>query len=120
MQLIKNYSRNKKMKTAVTVGIIGYPNVGKSSLINSMKRARSVGVSATPGFTKCLQEVQVRRRKKEICVNYISMCPGGPGEKKTGGRKGGEKRRREEGKRRGGKAEIIMFTLSWVCCSVVL
>jgi hypothetical protein len=40
--------------------------------------------------------------------------------RKQGGRKGGEKRRREEGKRRGGKAEIIMFTLSWVCCSVVL
>ena len=66
LQLIKNYSRNKKMKTAVTVGIIGYPNVGKSSLINSMKRARSVGVSATPGFTKCLQEVQVRSGERGV------------------------------------------------------
>ena len=41
----------------ITVGIIGYPNVGKSSILNSLKRSRAVGVSPTPGFTKSLQEV---------------------------------------------------------------
>jgi nuclear GTP-binding protein len=41
------------------VGIVGYPNVGKSSLINSLKRSKSVGVSPTPGFTKAMQEVQL-------------------------------------------------------------
>lgn len=35
LELIKNYSKNDGTKTAVTVGVIGYPNVGKSSLINS-------------------------------------------------------------------------------------
>jgi nuclear GTP-binding protein len=30
LQLIKNYSRNHKIKTSITVGVIGYPNVGKS------------------------------------------------------------------------------------------
>ena len=34
LQLIKNYSKNDGVKQAVTVGVIGYPNVGKSSLIN--------------------------------------------------------------------------------------
>lgn len=34
IQLIKNYSRNDNIKHAVTVGLIGYPNVGKSSVIN--------------------------------------------------------------------------------------
>lgn len=34
LQLIKNYSKNSGIKQAVTVGVIGYPNVGKSSLIN--------------------------------------------------------------------------------------
>jgi nuclear GTP-binding protein len=42
-------------QTMITVGIIGYPNVGKSSLINSLKRERAVGVSSTPGFTKTTQ-----------------------------------------------------------------
>lgn len=46
---------------SITVGIIGYPNVGKSSIINSLKRAKSVGVSPTPGFTKSMQEVQLDR-----------------------------------------------------------
>lgn len=34
LQLIKNYSKNDGVKQAVTVGVIGFPNVGKSSLIN--------------------------------------------------------------------------------------
>lgn len=54
LELIKNYSRNEGIKTAVTVGVIGYPNVGKSSVINSLKRSKACGVSSTPGFTKGL------------------------------------------------------------------
>eukprot|EP00949_MAST-11_sp_MAST-11-sp1_P004403 g4403.t1 len=59
LQLLKNYSRCHKLKRAITVGIIGYPNVGKSSLINSLKRSHAVGVSPTAGFTKSMQEVQL-------------------------------------------------------------
>lgn len=55
IQLLKNYCRNLKIKTSISVGIIGYPNVGKSSLINSLKRTKAVGVGATPGFTKVAQ-----------------------------------------------------------------
>lgn len=44
---------------SVTVGVLGYPNVGKSSLINSMKRSRAVSVKATPGSTANLQEVKI-------------------------------------------------------------
>ena len=61
LQLLKNYARSngeaKKSKTCISVGIIGYPNVGKSSILNSLKRARAVGVSSRPGFTTSLQEV---------------------------------------------------------------
>jgi len=60
LQLLKNYARangEKKSKTSITVGIIGYPNVGKSSILNSLKRFRAVGVSSRPGFTTTLQEV---------------------------------------------------------------
>lgn len=57
--LLKNYSRTSggKGKTCVTVGIIGYPNVGKSSILNTLKRSRAVGVSPRPGFTTTMQEV---------------------------------------------------------------
>jgi len=54
-QLLKNYSRNQNLKTAITVGIVGFPNVGKSSIINSLMRTRAVGVGSTPGFTRQAQ-----------------------------------------------------------------
>ena len=66
LQLLKNYSRNHKMKTAITVGVVGYPNVGKSSLINSLRRARAVSVSPVPGHTKVIQEVQLDSKVKLI------------------------------------------------------
>ncbi|CAN0558971.1 unnamed protein product [Ectocarpus sp. 12 AP-2014] len=59
MGVLKNYCRSLNLKTAITVGVIGYPNVGKSSLINSLKRSKAVGVSATPGFTKSMQEINL-------------------------------------------------------------
>lgn len=63
LNLLKNYCRvsvggeGGSAKNMITVGIVGFPNVGKSSLINSLMRIRAVGVSAVPGFTKSLQEV---------------------------------------------------------------
>jgi len=57
--LLKNYCRSQDIKTTISVGFVGYPNVGKSSIINSLKRNRAVGTSATPGFTQSLQEVKL-------------------------------------------------------------
>ncbi|XP_061639925.1 guanine nucleotide-binding protein-like 3-like protein isoform X1 [Phyllopteryx taeniolatus] len=48
----------------------GFPNVGKSSLINSLKRTRACNVGATPGVTKCLQEVHLDKHIK------LLDCPG--------------------------------------------
>ena len=55
--LLKNYSRVGDSKSVITVGIVGFPNVGKSSLINSLMRSRAAAVSSVPGFTKVNQEV---------------------------------------------------------------
>lgn len=71
LQLLKNYARNgDKSKGCITVGVIGYPNVGKSSIINSLKRARAVGVSSRPGFTTCSQEVILDKNIR------LMDCPG--------------------------------------------
>uniref|UniRef100_A0A8C4P0P5 G protein nucleolar 3 like n=1 Tax=Dicentrarchus labrax TaxID=13489 RepID=A0A8C4P0P5_DICLA len=70
MKLLGNYCRNLDIKTAITVGVVGFPNVGKSSLINSLKRARACSVGATPGVTKCLQEVHLDKHIK------LLDCPG--------------------------------------------
>ncbi|NXX16490.1 GNL3L protein, partial [Podargus strigoides] len=70
LRVLANYSRCGEVKTALTVGVVGYPNVGKSSLINSLKRSRACGVGAAPGVTKCLQAVQLDRRIQ------LLDCPG--------------------------------------------
>jgi len=65
-ELIKNYSREGDIKKAVTVGVIGYPNVGKSSIINSLKRKRAAAVSSRAGFTRSLQEIEIDSKVKII------------------------------------------------------
>ena len=37
---------------SISIGLIGYPNVGKSSLINSLKHQKVVSVAPIPGETK--------------------------------------------------------------------
>lgn len=70
LQLLKNYCRSADVKTSISVGVVGFPNVGKSSLINSLKREKAVGVSPTPGFTRKMQEVVIDRNIK------LLDCPG--------------------------------------------
>ncbi|XP_025111798.1 guanine nucleotide-binding protein-like 1 isoform X1 [Pomacea canaliculata] len=41
----------------LTIGCIGYPNVGKSSLMNGLVGKKVVSVSRTPGHTKHLQTI---------------------------------------------------------------
>jgi large subunit GTPase 1 len=41
----------------IQVGLVGYPNVGKSSTINALVGAKKVSVSSTPGKTKHFQTI---------------------------------------------------------------
>jgi nuclear GTP-binding protein len=66
MSLLSNYCRNKDIKTSIRVGVVGYPNVGKSSVINSLKRRRACQTGATPGVTRKLQEVELDKHIRLI------------------------------------------------------
>lgn len=81
LQLIKNYSKFDGVKQAVTVGVFGYPNVGKSSLINSLIRKKSAGVSSTPGFTKKVQEIILDSKVKLLDCPGVVFSEGSEAEK---------------------------------------
>lgn len=66
VSLLANYCRNKDMKTSIRVGVVGIPNVGKSSIINSLKRRRACQVGANPGITRTMQEVEIDSNIKII------------------------------------------------------
>lgn len=56
ISLIKRFSRSHSiMAQPFTVGLTGYPNVGKSSTINSLLQEKKVTVGCTPGKTKHFQ-----------------------------------------------------------------
>jgi nuclear GTP-binding protein len=52
IQLLRQFSRLHSDKKQISVGFIGYPNVGKSSVINTLKSGKVCRVAPVPGETK--------------------------------------------------------------------
>nr|XP_020729930.1 guanine nucleotide-binding protein-like 3 isoform X2 [Odocoileus virginianus texanus] len=47
---------------AIHVGVIGFPNVGKSSVINSLKQEQICSVGVSMGLTRCMQVVPLDKQ----------------------------------------------------------
>ncbi|XP_071898431.1 large subunit GTPase 1 homolog isoform X1 [Anas platyrhynchos] len=71
LEIFKTMHNGPRVKDGeVNVGLVGYPNVGKSSTINTILGDKKVSVSATPGRTKHFQTLYV---EPGLC---LCDCPG--------------------------------------------
>lgn len=70
IQLLRQFSRLHADKKQISVGFIGYPNTGKSSIINTLRKKQVCPVAPIPGQTKVWQYVTLMKRI------YLIDCPG--------------------------------------------
>ncbi|XP_012560955.2 uncharacterized protein LOC100211559 isoform X1 [Hydra vulgaris] len=70
IQLLRQFGKLHQDKKNISVGFIGYPNVGKSSIINTLKKKKVCKAAPVPGETKVWQYVTLMRRI------YLIDCPG--------------------------------------------
>ena len=71
LRSLKSYAVSKQLKRSISVGVIGYPNVGKSSVINALTSRLNKGtqsfacpVGSEAGVTTSLREVKIDSKLK--------------------------------------------------------
>lgn len=57
--ILKEFIKSNLPKTPARIAVVGYPNVGKSTIINLLKGRRSASVAPLPGHTKGVQWIRV-------------------------------------------------------------
>ncbi|MCJ1243774.1 hypothetical protein MMC30_000971 [Trapelia coarctata] len=82
LRALKSYAASQNLKRAITVGVVGYPNVGKSSVINALvsrlshtnssnrSATTACPVGAEAGITTSMREVKLDNKLK------LLDCPG--------------------------------------------
>jgi nuclear GTP-binding protein len=68
--LLRQFSVLHSNRKQIQVGFIGYPNTGKSSIINTLRKKRVCTVAPIPGETKVWQYITLMKRI------YLIDCPG--------------------------------------------
>ncbi|XP_013988940.1 guanine nucleotide-binding protein-like 3 [Salmo salar] len=66
LQLLGDFANGTGREGSVKVGLVGFPNVGKSSLINSLKGMRACNAGVQRGITRCFQDVHISKNVKMI------------------------------------------------------
>jgi len=59
IQLLKQFATLHSDRKQISVGFVGYPNVGKSSIINTLKNKKVCVAAPIPGQTKVWQYVKL-------------------------------------------------------------
>ncbi|XP_048027911.1 guanine nucleotide-binding protein-like 3 [Megalobrama amblycephala] len=80
LQTLNDLANKKDGETMLKVGVVGFPNVGKSSIINSLKEIRACNVGVQRGLTRCMQEVHITKKLKMIDSPGILAAPSNPGD----------------------------------------
>jgi len=60
--ILKNKILSVGGKKQIIVGVLGYPNTGKSSVINAVAGAKKARTSSTSGFTRGIQKIKASKR----------------------------------------------------------
>lgn len=70
IQLLRQFSTLHSDRKQISVGFIGYPNTGKSSIINTLRRKKVCQVAPIPGETKVWQYITLMKKI------FLIDCPG--------------------------------------------
>jgi len=70
IQLLRQFALLHPEKKQISVGFIGYPNAGKSSIINTLRSKNVCKVAPIPGETKIWQYITLFKRV------FLIDCPG--------------------------------------------
>ncbi len=70
ISLLRQIARLHSDKQAISIGFVGYPNVGKSSVINTLRTKKVCNVAPVPGETKVWQYITLTKRI------FLIDCPG--------------------------------------------
>lgn len=70
INLLRQFKRLHGDKKSISCGLVGYPNVGKSSVINALRGKKVANVAPVPGETKVWQYVTLFRSV------FLVDCPG--------------------------------------------
>ncbi|CAR28265.1 ZYRO0D17666p [Zygosaccharomyces rouxii] len=68
--LLRQFSQLHMDRKQISVGFIGYPNTGKSSIINTLRKKKVCQVAPIPGETKVWQYITLMKRI------FLIDCPG--------------------------------------------